>query len=736
MTSKYALKVRDRLQAFHVQDGDDPFSAQKTSRDGWRLTVEEDLGRLKWKYLRSDHERAARPQDMTSRFYLGLPTAPPPWTPSDAIRNGALYYSQVQVKELGCWAADLSCIYFVTPMLIISWYITRTTIDEAHAIELMNSILTSQNPDGGWPTYCGEDTTLMGTILVYVALRLMGVSADQQALVKARICLLDMGGAVRLPSWAKLWLALLGLYEWEGTDPYPVEMWLLPEWVPISPWGWYVLPRQVYLAMSYLSTKRFTMPSNPLLDQIREEIFVQPYDEVDFVACRGATLRRSRELRKPWPLLLLNWILINIWIPWFRSDSLLKRGLDRVWSIIEESEKATNSVGGISVDCFLNMIAFYDKEGPDSEGLRRIQDASHEYLWMGPRGMQMMSIHGGHTWETAIAVQTYAEVSLINSPECQPAVHAAYKFLVEQQYTTDFAEESPCLFSSRLGGWPFSINYHGLACSDCTGEALKAILLVENNSDFLRLSTEHNLQLGVDNLIMVQNPSGGYSSFEPIRGSPLLEYVNGTEIFGKVMVEYDYVECTSSCITALALYRQRNPHYRRKDVARTIDRGVAYILSQQRSDGSWMAYWGIACIYGAFFAMEALACVGLTYDNNRAVKRGCDFLVKQQRDDGGWGETMQSIIEDKYVQADTSHTVQTAWACLALMHAEYPDAAPTRRGIRLIISRQRASGEWPQEKGVGCGIVTCELLYHSYLYAFPIRALAMYRDRYGDKPLM
>ncbi|KAL4931707.1 terpenoid cyclases/protein prenyltransferase alpha-alpha toroid [Aspergillus undulatus] len=716
MTSKYALKVTNRLESQPCPDlydaADGPFSAQKTSLEGWRLTVEEGLGRLKWKYLTSEKERIAHPQDAASRFYLGLSIT---GRPSDAILNGALYHSQVQVKELGCWAADLSCIFFVTPMLIISWYITQATIEEAHAIELVRFILSAQNSDGGWPTNCGEDTTLMGTILVYVALRLMGLSADKEAMVKARACLLEMGGAVRLPSWAKFWLALLGLYKWEGTDPYPVEMWLLPEWMPISPWKWYILPRQVYLAMSYVSAKQFTIPSNPLLDQIRAEVFVQPYDKVDFVAFRGATLQRSRELPMPWPLVLLNWILQYIWIPWFRSESLHQHSVEQVWKIIEESEKATNSVGGISVDNFLNMIAFYSREGPDSKGLRRIQDASHEYLWMGPRGIQMMSIHAGHTWETAFALQAYAEAKLTDSPELQPAAHRAYKFLVEQQHTQDFDKDSPCHFSSRLGGWPFSIGYHGLACSDCTGEALKAILLVDSSDSFPRLSNDRHLKLAVDNLIAIQNPSGGYSSFEPIRGSPLLEYLNGTELFGKVMVEYDYTECTSSCITALALYRQQNPAYRPSAVSAVINRGV-----------HWMASWGIA----------SLAFVGLDYKNNDAVRRGCDFIVQQQQADGGWGETMQSIIKDKYIQAESSHTVQTAWACLALMHAGYPDAAPIQKGIQLMMRRQRANGEWPQEKAVGCGIVTCELLYHSYIYSFPIRAIAIYKARYGDDPLM
>ncbi|KAL4805338.1 terpenoid cyclases/protein prenyltransferase alpha-alpha toroid [Aspergillus unguis] len=746
MASAYSLTITERLnpQSHLDNKNDSSLSAKETSPEGWRLTVEEPLGRLKWIYLRTEEERRAHPQDNASKFYLGLEvtggqgTETRAKTPSEAVLAGARYHSQVQVNGLGCWAADVSCIFFVTPMLIIAWYITGARIPEAHCIELVRFIRHAQNDDGGWPTYCGKDTTLMGTILIYVALRLLGLSADEPELIQARACLLNLGGAVQLPSWAKFWLALLGLYKWEGTDPYPVEMWLLPEWVPVSPWKWFVIPRQVYLPMSYLSAKQFTMPTNPLLDEIRKEIFVQDYDSVDFVAFRGTTLKLSRELSIPWPMVIVNWILLYIWIPFFRSNALFNKAVDQVWEIIKQADKETNSVGVISVDNFLNMISVYSEEGPDSKRLRRIHDASREYLWMAPRGMQMMSVHAGSTWETGLTMQGYAEAGpgVINAPEIQPAVRGAYKFLVDQQHTTDFAKDSPCLLSSRLGGWPFGTKYQGLVCSDCTGEAMKAVLLMDKKGGFPRLTTDKNLQLGVDNLIMNQNPSGGYASFEPIRGSPLLEYVNGTQLFGKVMVEYDYTECTSSCITALALYRQQNPSYRTVAVKRAIDRGIEFLLRQQRRNGSWIADWGIACTYGAFFAMDALAAAGIDYSKSEQVRRGCRFIAKQQQSDGGWGESMQSIIQGRYVQSDISHTVQTAWACLALMLGGYPDREPITKGMKLIMSRQRASGEWPQEEAVGCGIVTCELLYHSYIYGFPIRALAMYRDRYGDEPLL
>lgn len=110
-------------------------------------------------------------------------------------------------------------------MMIFFWYITGAEIPEAQAIELVRYLLGSQNTDGGWPTYVGEKTSLMGTVMIYIALRLMGLPAEHEQLVKARLCFTQMGGVVYLPCWAKFWLCLLGLYEWEGTDPYPVEMW-------------------------------------------------------------------------------------------------------------------------------------------------------------------------------------------------------------------------------------------------------------------------------------------------------------------------------------------------------------------------------------------------------------------------------------------------------------------------------------------------------------------------------
>lgn len=84
-------------------------------------------------------------------------------------------------------------------------------------------------------------STVFGTALNYVALRILGMHVDHPVAVKARSCLHKLGmllptlpvvwfivfkgGATGSPAWGKFWLAVLGVYDWEGLNPIPPELW-------------------------------------------------------------------------------------------------------------------------------------------------------------------------------------------------------------------------------------------------------------------------------------------------------------------------------------------------------------------------------------------------------------------------------------------------------------------------------------------------------------------------------
>lgn len=181
------------------------------------------------------------------------------------------------------------------------------------------------------------------------------------------------------------------------------------------------------------------------------------------------------------------------------------------------------------------------------------------------------------------------------------------------------------------------------------------------------------------------------------------------------MVEYPYVECTAACLSALAAFNQSDPTYRSCDVSRAMMACTSFLLTVQRKDGSWYGAWGICFTYAAFLGLNGLSSVGRTCSTSGAVRKACQFLLSKQREDGGWGEHHSTCELEEYVQMD-SQVVQTAWAVLGLMFAQYPEAVPIERGLdvsfhwvhllfvacanacpQLIRSRQKANGSWDQE---------------------------------------
>lgn len=100
---------------------------------------------------------------------------------------------------------------------------------------MYDACLNNDREDGGWGTHIECASTMFGTILSYVALRLLGESADNMHMVHARDFIREQGGALYAPSWAKFWLAVIGVYDWRGINPIPVEMWSLPRFFPFHP---------------------------------------------------------------------------------------------------------------------------------------------------------------------------------------------------------------------------------------------------------------------------------------------------------------------------------------------------------------------------------------------------------------------------------------------------------------------------------------------------------------------
>jgi lanosterol synthase len=86
------------------------------------------------------------------------------------------------------------------------------------------------------------------------------------------------------------------------------------------------------------------------------------------------------------------------------------------------------------------------------------------------------------------------------------------------------------------------------------------------NSYTPKLVSEARMCDAVDVLLSMQNASGAFASYELIRGPLWLEALNPAEVFGDIMTEFPYPECTTSAITALSVFRKHHPAYRTADI--------------------------------------------------------------------------------------------------------------------------------------------------------------------------
>jgi squalene-hopene/tetraprenyl-beta-curcumene cyclase len=628
-----------------------------------------------------------------------------------AIQASQDHLLAIQHPE-GYWWSELESNVTMTAEMVLLHKIWKT--DAGRPLHKAEAYLRSQQREhGGWELFFGDGGDLSTSVEAYMALRLLGVSAVDPALVAASGFILEKGGIERCRIFTKFHLALIGCYPWAGVPSIPTWVMLFPTWFPFT----------IYELSSW--ARGSTVPLLIVFDQ-RPVFTVDPAIQLDELYGDPRAKAHPSLPRSGGPsdiFVLLDGVfkvMERFGLVPFRS-----KGLKAAERWVLERQEATGDWGGI-IPAMLNSLL----------ALRTLNYASSDPIV--ERGMKAVDGFTIETtdqirvqpcvspvWDTALAMRALSASGL---PASHPALTRAGEWLLKKQILNygDWAIKNR---RGKPGGWAFEFENRFYPDVDDTAVVVMALATVSLANERLK---QQAMQRGVAWILSMQCKPGGWAAFDLNNDQAWLNSLPYADL--KAMIDPNTADVTARVLEMLGRigYRINSDQ---------IERGLKYLIQEQESEGCWFGRWGVNYIYGTSGVLSALAWIA-PERHHSAMERGVQWLLQCQNPDGGWGESCRSYSDSSLKGVGRSTPSQTAWAMIGLLAfavlntSNQSLAAPAlERGATYLVNTQHPEGIWDEAEFTGTGFPGHFFLkYHLYQQHFPLTALSGYAALQASPP--
>jgi squalene-hopene/tetraprenyl-beta-curcumene cyclase len=626
-------------------------------------------------------------------------------------------YVLAQQHPDGYWSAELEADSMLEADYIFL-HVLLESGDQGKMKRALTEILRYQNDDGSWSIYPGGPGNISLAVKCYFACKLMGMSAENPILLRAKAWILAHGGVVECNTFTKIYLCALGQYDYDAVPAIPPEIVLAPNWFyfniyEISSWSRAIL---VPLSIIYAKKPFKKIPAEQGIDELfvggREHANLRlRMDRKKLISWRNFFLVADRAFHKIEAVYIrpLRKIALKKAEKWMLERLEMSDGLGAIYPAMLNAIIALRCLGYSDDDPqVIRARDEFEKLGIEDPG---VPDFSEPTFRMQP----CMS----PVWDTAYAVFVLGEAGV---PNDDPRLLKAADWMLskEVRHKGDWAVKAR---NAEPGGWYFEFNNEFYPDTDDTAQVLLSLSKVENPRERLQYDVS---QRAIQWLFAMQCKNGGWGSFDKDNTKMIFQYIPFAD--HNAMLDPPTVDITGRILEMLAAYG-----YTRED--KRVERAIQFIYKEQEPDGSWFGRWGVNYLYGTFLVLRGLEAMGV-WNHEPQVQQAAEWIRMVQNADGGWGESCLSYDDPNQRGIGPSTPSQTAWAILGLLAAGDNRSDSVAKGIRWLLSRQEIDGSWDESVGegatrqaqyTGTGFPRVfYLAYHMYRNFFPLLALTTY----------